>query len=96
MKLIVVGSGGNGQTYFMRFLIRNGFQVNHLWHRDGIKHCRHPKLIENRDITHSIFLYNDPYLSIKLEGGIKIILKNGLLILIITKPSLDVSVILEN
>ena len=65
MKLIVVGSGGNGQTYFMRFLIRNGFQVNHLWHKDKIKHCRHPKLIENRNITHCIFLYNDPYLAIK-------------------------------
>ena len=69
--LLVVGAGGNGQTYFMEFLAQQKlpFALNSSTDHDGLKHFAGPprlpmKLISNEVLTHidkCIFLFNHPY-----------------------------------
>lgn len=40
--ILVVGPGGNGQTYFMRFLLAHGLQINSDIDADGQKHLASP------------------------------------------------------
>jgi hypothetical protein len=59
MDCIVVGAGGNGQTYFMKFLIKNKININNLRDIDKLKHMPKPKPKKKY-----IFIYNDPFKSI--------------------------------
>jgi len=70
--ILIVGSGGNGQTYFMKEL-KKSFLINRVDDLDYIKHMATPLnkrnkkynyLIKNNKITKCIFLYNDPFDSI--------------------------------
>lgn len=61
IDLLIIGAGGNGQTYFMDFCIKNGLKINHLQDRDGLKHLSRPeRLRRNLKINKCIFLYNEP------------------------------------
>ena len=64
MVVLVVGAGGNGQSYFMEFLKSNKIITNSPGDRDGIKHLNSPLKTSLQDIDKCIFLYNDPYKSI--------------------------------
>ena len=59
MSCYVIGSGGNGQTYFMEFLNKNNIITNHVKDNDGLKHK--PKPIYGKKY---IFLFNHPLKSI--------------------------------
>lgn len=60
--ILVVGAGGNGQTYFMDFLIKNKVSINNPSDEDGLKHIPSPLSIPNNiNIEKCIFLYNHPY-----------------------------------
>lgn len=64
-KVLVVGSGGNGQSYFIDFLKKNGIETNCNSDIDGLKHPSHPnKLATNLNIKKCIFIYNDPLKSV--------------------------------
>lgn len=66
LDLLIVGSGGNGQSYFMSFCNKNKIKINDMGDRDGLKHLSHPdKMPSNVNIKKCIFLYNDPYKSIQ-------------------------------
>jgi hypothetical protein len=60
---LVVGSGGNGQTYFMDFLLSCGININDHYDADRLKHLSHPNKLKTY-INRCIFLYNDPLASI--------------------------------
>ena len=76
--ILVVGAGGNGQTYFMQFLRDNGINTNILVDGrksgDNLKHLSSPKQLKPRLAKHDtykgmevkkcIFLYNHPYHSL--------------------------------
>ena len=65
--ILVVGSGGNGQTYFMEFLKSNKLVINHIHDTDGLKHLYSPDKIPaliKPTITKCIFLYSHPYSSL--------------------------------
>jgi hypothetical protein len=73
--ILIVGSGDNGQSYFMKFLVKNKIETNSLVDIDGLKHISHPKFIKtilnnpkykdkNIKIQKCIFLYNDPLKSV--------------------------------
>ena len=65
INVLVVGAGGNGQTYFMKFLKKNSININHINDRDKLKHLSSPdKIKKNIKIDKCIFLYNDPYLCV--------------------------------
>lgn len=63
---LIVGYGGNGHTYLMRFLLEK-ITMNNKNNNDGLKHMAYPnydnKLLKR--IRKCIFLYNDPFKSIK-------------------------------
>ena len=59
MNCYVIGSGGNGQTYFMKFLNKNNIITNNIKDLDKLKHKSKP--IDNYKY---IFIYNDPLKSI--------------------------------
>jgi len=60
--ILVVGPGGNGQTYFMDFLIENKISINDHNDKDCLKHMPSPLNIPNNvNIEKCIFLYNHPY-----------------------------------
>lgn len=63
---LIVGYGGNGHTYLMRFLYRK-IIMNNKNNSDGLKHMAYPdydnELFER--VKKCIFLYNDPFKSIK-------------------------------
>lgn len=71
---LVVGSGGNGQTYFMQFLRNNGININNIKDGDKLKHLSSPNKIKSTMAKHAqykdvvvkkcIFLYNHPYHSL--------------------------------
>lgn len=61
--ILVVGAGGNGQTYFMNFLKNNKIKINCSSDKDGLKHLSHPIYLK-KNITKCIFLYNDPLKSV--------------------------------
>jgi len=66
MKILVVGSGGNGQSYFMKFLRKNKIEINDEHDRDNIKHLSSPKFLNITDKKiRIIFLYNHPYMAIQ-------------------------------
>ena len=62
--IVVVGSGGNGQTYFMEFLKINNVSINDTTDKDGLKHLSTPEKLKQKNIFKSvskcIFLYNEP------------------------------------
>ena len=58
--ILVVGAGGNGQSYFMDFLIKNKLSINHRDDKDKLKHMPSPLNIKHK-IEKCIFLYNHPY-----------------------------------
>ena len=78
--ILVVGSGGNGQTYFMRFLRKNGINTNNLHDGkkgDNLKHLPNPNKLKSLlvvpakqdiyndvEVKKCIFLYNHPYYSL--------------------------------
>lgn len=64
MRVLVVGSGGNGQTHFMHFLKRNNIKINDDGDKDKLKHLSRPKIDLLKDVKKCIFIYNDPYKSI--------------------------------
>ena len=68
--LLVVGGGGNGQSYFMDFLMKNNILINEFRDRDGLKHVHSlnhmNKVLQKphnnkKVIKKIIFLYNHPY-----------------------------------
>ena len=60
IELLVVGPGGSGQSYFMKYIKRHVF-TNHQDDFDGLKHKGCPTKIDNTyKIGKCIFLYNDP------------------------------------
>ena len=65
MYLLIVGPGGNGQTYFMDFCIHNGYGTNCYHDFDGFKHAPKPHMLREVDVSKCIFLYNDPYKTIR-------------------------------
>jgi len=66
IDVLVVGAGGNGQTYFMEFLEANGLSTNKLDDSDKLKHMFTPNLIQNNSfIKKCIFVYNKPYEAIQ-------------------------------
>lgn len=73
---IIVGCGGNGQTYFMNFLKQNKININDIFDKDGLKHVPSFEILKekinilgkkgiNIKIDKIIFLYNHPYKAIK-------------------------------
>ena len=67
--ILIVGSGGNGQTKFME-KIKKYFHINNINDRDRIKHIPSPNVQKIRQlsrlnkISKCIFLYNDPFNSV--------------------------------
>jgi hypothetical protein len=60
IELLVVGPGGSGQSYFMKYIKRHVF-ANHQDDFDGLKHKGCPTKIDSSyKIGKCIFLYNDP------------------------------------
>lgn len=69
--ILVVGSGGNGQTYFMQFLKNNGVDINKVKDGDKLKHLSGPDKLRSTmaknpcykgvKVKKCIFLYNHPY-----------------------------------
>lgn len=64
MDVLVVGAGGNGQTYFMQFLNKNKIITNKCGDEDRLKHASCPSKIKNKNIKKCIFIYNEPMQSI--------------------------------
>lgn len=66
LDVLVIGAGGNGQTYFMEFLQANGIKTNKLDDSDKLKHMVTPNLIKaDNSISKCIFIYNKPYEAIQ-------------------------------
>lgn len=67
LDLLIVGAGGNGQSYFMLWLKNQGIKVNDICDKDGYKHLSCPTLLEKKkcNVKKCIFIYNDPLNSIK-------------------------------
>ncbi len=66
IDVLVVGAGGNGQTYFMKFLKQNKIKTNRLNDKDKLKHKKCPSKIPDRfTIKKCIYLFNEPLSSVK-------------------------------
>ncbi len=66
LDLLIVGAGGNGQSYFMNFLKKNKIKINSINDKDGLKHKSCPSKIPKKYIIKKcIFLFNEPLSSIK-------------------------------
>jgi len=65
LDLLIVGSGGNGQSYFMKVL-ENKFKINSPGDKDGLKHLPSPNSpkLKKYKIKKCIFLYNDSFKAI--------------------------------
>ena len=62
MNILVVGIGGNGQTYFMTYLHKKSFRLNIYNDKDGLKHMSCPsKLSEQQKQCKIIYLYNTTF-----------------------------------
>tara|TARA_B100002019_G_scaffold130439_1_gene112121 strand:- start:619 stop:1224 length:606 start_codon:yes stop_codon:yes gene_type:complete len=62
IDILITGSGGSGQSYFMKQLGKN-FVTNSVGDNDGLKHMsspNHPKL-SNYNVKKCIFLYNKSF-----------------------------------
>jgi len=59
MDILVVGVGGNGQTYFMEYLHKKSFRINNVHDRDKLKHISCPsKLTAKQKRCKIIYVYN--------------------------------------
>ena len=65
LDLLVVGSGGNGQTFIMKELSKR-FKINRIGDKDGLKHISKPKnkIFENYNVKKYLFIYNRAFDSI--------------------------------
>lgn len=62
MNILVVGIGGNGQTFFMNYLDKKLFSVNNIQDSDGLKHISSPiKLIDEYKKCKIIYIYNKTF-----------------------------------
>ena len=62
MDILVVGVGGNGQSYFMTYLKKKSFKLNDHHDRDGLKHISCPsKLSEQHKKCKIIYVYNTTF-----------------------------------
>lgn len=62
MDILVVGVGGNGQSYFMTYLKKRLFRLNDHNDRDGLKHISCPsKLSEQHKKCKIIYVYNTTF-----------------------------------
>lgn len=65
MNIIIVGIGGNGQTYFMKYLREKSFPTNHIHDADNLKHNPCPtNLTEEQKKSKIIYVYNKIFDSI--------------------------------
>lgn len=65
MNILVVGIGGNGQTYFMTYLHKRSFKLNNIHDRDGLKHISCPsKLSGQQKKCKIIYVYNKTFYAI--------------------------------
>jgi hypothetical protein len=65
LDLLIIGAGGNGQTYFMQFCQKNGLKINDINDTDKLKHMSSPNDIPaNLQIKKCIFIYNEPHKAI--------------------------------
>lgn len=65
MKILVVGTGGNGQTYFMEYLLQKSFKLNDIGDKDKLKHISCPsKLSSENKKCKIIYVYNNIFDSI--------------------------------
>ena len=65
MDFLVVGTGGNGQTYFMQYLIEKSFRINRIYDEDKMKHLSCPsKLSDKHKELKIIYVYNKTFDSI--------------------------------
>ena len=62
MDILVVGIGGCGQTYFMKYLQEKSFKLNHWDDLDGLKHISCPsKLSVKQKKCKIIYVYNNSF-----------------------------------
>ena len=62
MNTIVVGVGGNGQSYVMEYLTKKSFRLNHPDDKDGLKHMSCPsKLSVQHKKCKIIYVYNNTF-----------------------------------
>jgi hypothetical protein len=64
MRIIVVGVGGNCQTYFMKYLKNNRFKLNSINDIDDLKHVSNPAILEKYKTHKIIYIYNKSFDSI--------------------------------
>ena len=62
LDILIVGSGGSGQSYFMKQLGKN-FITNSVGDNDGLKHSSSPNnpKLANYKVNKCIFLYNKSF-----------------------------------
>lgn len=62
MNILIVGIGGNGQTYFMTYLQKKSFRLNHIDDKDRLKHISCPsKLSDQQKKYKIIYVYNKTF-----------------------------------
>ena len=62
MDIIVIGIGGNGQSYFMNYLQKKSFRINDLTDKDRLKHISCPsKLSVQHKNCKIIYVYNKTF-----------------------------------
>ena len=54
MNILVVGIGGNGQTYFMTYLHKKSFRLNRLSDQDRLKHISCPSKLSDQQKKYKI------------------------------------------
>ena len=60
--MLVIGIGGNGQTYFMEYLRQKSFRLNHRTDADRLKHISCPsKLSVKQKKCKIIYVYNKTF-----------------------------------
>ena len=60
IELLVVGPGGSGQSYLMKYLNEQGIKTNNFRDKDGFKHTHSPNKIPNSLINKPIiYIYRD-------------------------------------
>jgi hypothetical protein len=58
---LVVGTGGAGNTSFIRYLTDKGLKTNHTGNKDGHKHLYNPSLVKRLPRTKkAIYIYGEP------------------------------------
>ncbi len=66
IDILVIGSGGNGQTAVMKHLRELGFKTNSLTNKDGLKHLYNPLTVKLKKVNVKlcIFVYNKSFSSV--------------------------------